>query len=191
MSGFMKIAAKCAAFSSSIFKAFFEINDDESFTSGSKKVGLTAARRVVYVIADYWTALACAALVGSLKYWGLSFWGIAVATWLFDFLVAFAFMVASEKSGQDITLGESFRRVADVIHSSSKLAGFVSMIGLTIKATIWDGPEQVAIFFKKELGSMKMMTFVVFALTFVQGVFWAWVYGLGYESVAELLKGLV
>ncbi len=188
MSGLEKIAAKCAALGKRIFKAFFEIKDEESVADGSKKVAITMARRAFYVFLDYWAVFACASVVGILKFWGWSFWSIVGATWLFDFVVAAAFMVASEKSGHDITLGEGFRRANDVIHSESKLFGILTMIGLNLKATIWDGPEQVVIFFKKELGGMIQMAGALVGLTLVQGFFWAWVYSLGYESVTELVK---
>lgn len=191
------IIEKMVAFIAAIFqttvsavKAFFDIKSDDDVASGSKKVAITAARRVVYVFLDYWAAIACASIVGLLKYWGLSFWLIVLATWIFDFVIATAFLVASEKSGHDITLGEAFRRAADAVHSSSKLAGYLAFIYINAKAIIWDGPEQVVIFFKKEIGSMSRMIGVLVGLTFIQGIFWAWVYSFGYDSVSELIRNL-
>lgn len=157
-------------------------------SSKSKKVAVTAIRRTIYVIADYWTALLCASLVGAMKYYGLNFIEIFLGTWAYDFVVAMAFLVISLKSGQDITLGEAFRRAADVIRSSHKVAGYLTFGYLTIKATIWDGPEQIAIFFKKEIKTLPRMTVLLFFLTIVQGAFWAWVYSLGYDSISELIK---
>ena len=97
-------------------------------------------------------------------------------------------MIASEKSGHDLTFGKGFRRAADVVHSESRLFGYIAMVGLNIKATIWDGPEQVVIFFKKELGGMIQMAEVLVILTFVQGFFWAGVYSFGYESITGLVR---
>lgn len=190
-----RIFEKIAAFFVAIFrtvvqaaKAFFDIKSDDDVASGSKKVAITAARRVVYVFLDYWAAFACASIVGFLNYWELSFWLIVMATWLFDFVVATAFLVASEKSGHDITLGEAFRRAVDAIRSNSKVAGWGALVYINAKAVIWDGPEQVVIFFKKEIGSMLGMVGVLVFLTFFQGLFWAVVYSLGYETVSELVK---
>lgn len=183
-----RLISKIVALVAAVFKAFFGIREEDNISSGSKKVAVTTARRILYVVVDYWATFACAALVGLLNYWEWTFMWIVIATWVFDFTVATIFMVVSEKSGQDITLGESFRRAADVIHSAHKIAGYLTFAYLNVKATIWDGPEQVVIFFKKEIGSMARMTWCLVGLTLVQGLFWAWVYSLGYESVSEVVK---
>lgn len=192
MSGLLKnIAAKIAAIWRvfiKVLKAFFEIKDRDSTSSKTKKVAVTAARRTIYIIADYWTAILCFSLVGAMKFYGFNDIEIFLGTWAYDFIVASAFLVVSLKSGQDITLGEAFRRAADVIHSSNKIAGYATFGYLTLKATIWDGPEQIAIFFKKEIKTLPRMIWLLFFLTMVQGGFYAWAYSLGYDSVSELIK---
>ncbi len=192
MSGVLKnIAAKLAAICKVFFKAvmaFFDIREGDSVISGSKKVAVRAAERTVYIVADYWTAILCAMLVSTMKYWHRPFYEIFLATWAYDFIVAVMFMIVSEKSGRDITLGNSFRRAADVVHSSNKIAGYATFGYLTLKATIWDGPEQIAIFFKKEIKTLPRMIGLLFFLAIVQGAFWAWVYSLGYDSISELIK---
>jgi len=167
--------------------AFFQINEGATIFDGSKMVGKTAIRRIIYTILDYWSALACATLVGFLNFLNMPFWAITLGTWAFDFIVAAIFLIISEKGSYDITLGESFRRAADVIHSNSKTAGWLFFVFLTGKATIWDGPELVVIFFKKELGSIIKMTLALIPLTLFQGIFWAAIYSLGYESISELI----
>lgn len=84
----------------------------------------------------------------------------------------------------------NFRQTSETWYEVDREDSFVycAMLGLNIKATIWDGPEQVVIFFKKELGGMIQMTEVLVVLTFVQGFFWAGVYGLGYESITGLVR---
>ncbi len=185
MSGIFK---KIAAYIVAIIKAFFGISDSENLASGSKKVATIVLGRIFFIIADYWAVIASVALVSTLKYRGCDFLEILAATWLYDLIVAVAFLIISIRSGQDITLGESFRRAADVIHNSNKLMGYTTSAFLIVKATIWDGPEQVPIFFKKELKKFSRMILLLLFLTAFQGAFWAYVYSLGYDSVAELIK---
>lgn len=181
-------AAIIVATTKDAFKAFFQISKGDDPKDVTKKISIVGVRRFFYAMADYWTILLCASLVSTMKYWGWPFWQIAIAIWAVDFAFAMFFMVLSEKSGHDITLGESFRRAADVIHSSNQMIGILTFVGLNVKAVIWDGPEQVVIFFKKEIGGMGRMSAILVVLTLVQGIFWAWVYGLGYESVTEIIK---
>lgn len=191
----MKATKRTVAFIATFFltakmavRAFFDIASDDDVASGSKKVLATGARRVVYVFLDYWASIACAAIVGYLNYLQLEFWQIVLGTWFFDFVVATIFLVVSEKSGQDITLGEAFRRAVDAIHSNSQLASWMALIYINAKAVIWDGPEQVVIFFKREIDGIYWMMLMLVGLTFAQGLFWAWVYNLGYETVSEIIK---
>lgn len=193
MSGLKRMAAKVAAILETIIKAtkaFFEIGDGDNIVSKSKKVGVVVAKRTAYVAIDYWTAFLCAGLVSILKFWEYGFVQIFFVTWAYDFTIAIIMLIISIKSGHDITLGEAFRRAADVIHSSHKIAGRATFGSLTLKATIWDGPEQIAIFFKKELATIPRMIGLIFFLTIIQGAFWSWVYSLGYDSVYELLKNM-
>lgn len=192
MSGYLKKIAATIAAIWKVFikalKAFLEIKDRDSAFSKTKKVAVTAARRTIYVITDYWVAILCFSLVGTMKFYGFNDMEIFLGTWAYDFIAASAFLVVSLKSGQDITLGEAFRRVADVIHSSNKIAGYAAFAYLNLKAIIWDGPEQIAIFFKKEIKTLPRMIGLLFFLTIIQGAFWAWVYSLGYDSISELIK---
>lgn len=181
-------AVKITALFKELSGAFFDIQGGDDVAEGAKKVSATVARRAVFFLLDYWASLASAGIVGLMKFYGLTFLQTALATWLFDFLIAWAFMAISERSGQDITLGESFRRAVDVLKNKSQVIGWSVFFYLNIKATIWDGPEMVVIFFKKEIGTIFRMTGVLVVLTLVQGIFWAWAYGLGYDGIAGLVQ---
>jgi hypothetical protein len=186
-----KIAAFIAAFwetAVSAVKAFFGIKAGDSSLVGSGKVVATAIRRIIYVIADYYLAILCAALVAVLKYWRWGFVEIFSAVWVYDFIVAAAFVVIAEKTGQDVTLGEAYRNGADVVMNKSRFAGYIAFTWVFIKATVWDGPEHIVIFFRKELRTYVVMTVALVVLTVIQAGFWTWAYGLGYDSVFELIK---
>lgn len=172
------------------FRAFFAIRENDGAVVGSAKVAAAAIKRTVYVIADYWLAILSAWIVGYLTYRGLGFWKISAVMWAYDLVIAFFFLYTNEKSGHDITLAESFRRAVDELHRHSKLTGTVVLLGVVLRATIWDGPEQVVIFFRKELGSLTRMSLLLILITSGQALFWTWVYGLGYEGLSELFASL-
>lgn len=188
MNGLKNWAVKITALFRELAMAFFDIQNSDNTIEGAKKISATAARRAVFFILDYWASLASAGIVGLMKFYGLTFLQTIIATWLFDFLVAFIFMLTSEKSGQDITLGKSFRRVIDVLKNRSRVLGWLAFFYLNVKATIWDGPEMVVIFFRKEIGTIPRMTGILVILTLIQGIFWTWVYGLGYDGIIELFQ---
>lgn len=168
-----------------VVRAFFDIHADDTIVSGTGKVAATAARRTVFVVMDYWVAILLAAMVALMKYHGHDYWTIFLATWAYDFLAAAAFYLLQTKSGLDITLGEAFRRAADVIHAKNRLAGYLIFLLVSAKAIAWEGPEQIVIFFRLT-GATRILISLV-ALSLIQGLFGAWLYSTGYDGVAALV----
>jgi len=168
-----------------VVRAFFDIHSDDTLISGTGKVAATAARRTVFVVMDYWVAILLAAMVAFMKYHGHDYWTIFLATWAYDFTAAAAFYLLQTKSGQDITLGEAFRRAADVIHAKNRLAGYLTFLLVSAKAIVWEGPEQIVIFFRLT-GAARVLISLV-GLSLIQGLFGAWLYSTGYDGVAALV----
>lgn len=183
--------AKLVKVAKEMVTAFFEIFEDDTHDECVETVRTTLRQRAYYILMDWWATFACIGVVAGLNYLGRSFVEVVVATAIYDFVVAEAFMIYSLRTGQDVTFGEGYRRVIDVIHRKSKWLGWFGMVALNAKATIWDGPEQVPIFFKKELGGFVNMTILLVFLSMIQGLFWAWLYSYGYESVAEAMQKLI
>ncbi len=173
-----------------VAKAFFDIRSDDNAVTSSIKVAAAAVKRTVYVIADYWLAILSAWIVGVMKYFEFGFWQIAAAIFAYDLIVAFSFLYLNEKTKQDITLAEGFRRAVDALHERSRIAGLSLFLLVMGRAAVWDGPEQVVIYFRKELRTMFRMAALLVAITSVQAFFWTWVYGLGYDGVAGMISGL-
>jgi hypothetical protein len=169
-----------------VVRAFFDIHADDNLVSGTEKVAATAARRAVFVVMDYWSAILLAAMVAFMKYHGHDYWTIFLAAWAYNFLAAAAFYLLQTKSGQDITLGEAFRRAADVIHAKNRLAGYLTFLLVSAKAIVWEGPEQIVIFFRLSGATRILISLVVLSL--IQGLFGAWLYSTGYDGVAALLS---
>lgn len=163
--------------------AFFQINKKVGTVTNLTNISKTISLGVFYRILDYWASILCAAMVGWLNYLKLSFWIIVITTWVFDFFIALGFLIVTEKLFFDITLGQAYRRAAETIQLNSKILAWFIFVILVMKATIWDGPELVVVFFKKELKTIQCMIITLACLTFIQGLFWAALYTLGYESI--------
>jgi len=118
---------------------------------------------------------------------GFSFAQAFLARWLFDLAAAGAFVIAYEKTGQDITLGEAYRNSTDVIFERSRVAGILATIWTIIHAAVWSGLDHVVVFFKKELATRSRTAVALVLLTAVQAAVWTVLYTLGYESVPELI----
>ncbi len=181
-----RFLVRAAGTSKEVGAALFGIEDAEGAGLAAGKVAGFSARRLAYVVADYWLMGISAALVISLKALGHEFALIFLALWSFDLVVAASFLVLWDRTGIDLTLGEDFRRAANVIHGKSPVAGYLTFAVVIAQATFWSGPEQVAIFFRQEIGSRHRMAIVLIALTAMQAALWAAVYSLGYESASEL-----
>lgn len=167
-------------------KAFANIDADDSVAVGAGKIALIAAKRTVYVIADYWLAALCAALNIALKALKIRLLYAFIAMWGINILIAGVFLVIFARTGHDISLGEDLRRASDAIHKKSRLAGYFAVFGVIVQAAVWSGPEQVVIFFRKEIGGMPRMVAVMLFLTAIQTGVWMYLYRTGYDSISQL-----
>jgi hypothetical protein len=168
-------------------KAFAGIQAGDSVGVGTGKVALIAAKRTVYVIADYWLAALCAAMNIALKAMEISLLYAFIIVWGVDILIAGLFLVIYARTGHDISLGEDLRRASDAIHEKSRLVGYLAVCGVITQAAFWSGPEQVVIFFRKEIGGMPRMVIVMLFLTALQAGVWMYLYRTGYDAVTGLL----
>lgn len=185
---------KCAAtlaVPKEVLQAFFDLKECDGANESARKVSLTIARRVAYAVADYWLTFLSAALVIAMKAFGYEFHVIFLALWAFDVIVANTFVAIWQKTGNDLTLGADYRRAIDVVYRKSKLIGTLTLLGVIVKASFWDGPEHIVIFFQKEIMTEARMALALLVLTALQAVLWTAIYSLGYESIAELIKYLL
>ncbi len=96
-------------------KAFADIKAGDSVAVGAGKVALIAAKRTVYVLADYWLAALCAALNIALKALEIRLLYAFITMWSANILIAGVFLVIYARTGHDISLGEDLRRASDAI----------------------------------------------------------------------------
>lgn len=187
MYSFTNKAASSAAFVKNIWNAFFGIHKDDDATDAGIKVVHTFLRRIAYGIADYWLmALSAAFIIVMDRQFGYGPAGLFLLMWAFDLAVANAFIVIWKRTGEDVTLGVSYRRAVDVLGNDSPLAKNLAFIGVIVKATFWDGPEHIVIFFNKEIKTELRMFAILLALTAIQAAIWTPIYVLGFDTGAQL-----
>ena len=187
MSTIKNVTGSLAAFSTRVIRAFFAINEDDSTATRGVKVGKTALRRIVYAFTDYWLmALSASFIIFMDVQMGYGAVALFLLMWAFDLIVANTFVVIWRHTGEDVTLGESYRRAVDAIHESNRLAGYLAFMSVIVKASFWDGPEHIVIFFHKEIKTEFRMLLVLLALTAIQAAIWTPIYVLGFETATEL-----
>jgi len=165
------------------FRAFFDIEGEVLSREGARKITVTAAGRVAYGALDYLIAGGLGTMVFWLNARQFSSTHVYLATLLYDFIAAAGFYWLSDLSGCDLTLGRSFRRAAGVMGQGGLrgriLAGLL-LLGVSLKAIVWEGPEVICFLFQREIGGRVRLWLALFLLSAVQGVFGAWLYTTGY-----------
>ena len=168
-------------------KAFLNLREGDAVASvaGARQVSIVALGRTVYAALDWSIAVGLGAMVVWMNSRGKSSLEIFVATWTYDFIAAYGFFLLSDLSGYDITLGRSIRRSVDVIMTKDNWLGIaigsLALLGTSLKAMVWEGPEVICFLFKKEIGSNFRIFVAMIILSAGQGAFGAWLYTTGYN----------
>lgn len=168
-----------------VWKAFFDINEEDKGQNAAEKIGNKIELRLWYFILDYGLAALFAALVVGMTAWGFKPLVIFFAGWVFAFVVAMYFVVHERIFDKDISLGSDYRRAMDTLKGRRKLAWSIAIVGILVKASIWDGPEQIVMFFRKEIDTWLRVSGVIALLAVIQTVFWQVLWSLGYNVFVE------
>ena len=183
--GILVWTSGAAIFVREVLKSFFNFKTEEGALANGARVANTAARFGTYVAIDYGLWFVSIGIYTTAKTIGLSFFWIFVAIWVYEFIVAGAFIVFYTRTGEDLSLGVDFRRAMDTIQEKSRLAGYLAMAPIIVRAIVWTGPEKIVTFFRKEIGTVPRTIAVLLALTAIQALIWTVLYELGYGLVME------
>lgn len=168
-----------------VLKSFLNFKKEDGLLAKGMKVFDAATRQATYVIVDYGLWFVSVGMFTTMKIFGFSFPWIFAALWAYDFAAAGAFIVFYEKTGKDLSFGGDFRRATDAIHRRSRLAGYMAMAPIVIRGIVWNGPEKIITFFRKEIATVPRIVLVLLVLTAIQAFIWAILYELGYGLVAD------
>jgi hypothetical protein len=169
--------------------ALLDIQEEDSVKEKGVKVATTMGARIVYICLDYGLAAVSVALVIAMKNFGYSFWQTVITMWvMIDITSAGATVWIYEKTGRDITLGRSYRRMWNVVMQHSRRAGIVMLVYECTLAAFWAGPDYTVLFFRDELATRKRMAIALVAITIIHSVIWTTVYWFSYDNIVDLVK---
>lgn len=172
--------------------ALFDVREEDRGEEKAKKVTETAAKRIFYSVLDYSLAGLSIALVLMAKKYDLSYLTAVAAMWLLiDLPTSAIFVSIYERTGRDMTLGRSYRRMADTILEHSRIAGVIVFLYEITLASFWSGADYTVIFFKDELKTQTKMITGIICITAIHAILWTAVYWYGSENIADLIRFLV
>lgn len=170
------------------FLVFWGIDREDEGKEITKNVTKTTSKGIAYYFSDYALTALSPATVGFLKMFDWADWSITIIMWIIDVIIAYGFVVFSRNIIQDFTLTEALRASIETIKRKSKIVAFFLSSLILVRFSLWDGPERVAIFFKKELKGRfnEVMIIVVFSL--VQAIFWTKLYSVGIDGLVKMFE---
>jgi len=174
-----------------VVKAFFGFHEHEGTGIKVKKIFSLTIGRIFYNVADYWVAILLGTIVIMMSARNCSYNSIILVTWAYDFVFAVIFWAVSEKSGNDYTFGKGYRRAGDKMNENqNRIVGMtlfvLTVLWVSLKAIVWDGPESIVIFFKNELKTTSRVIVALVVLAGIQGIFGAWLYTKVYNVWSSL-----
>lgn len=172
-------------FAGEVLKSFLNFKKEDGLLAKGGKIFDATVRQATYVIVDYGLWGLSVGIFTTMKILGFPFQWIFAALWLYDFVVAGAFIVFYEKTGKDMSLGEDFRRATDTIYRKSRWVGYAAMAPIVIRGIFWNGPEKIITFFRKEIATVPRIVVVLLVLTAIQAFVWAILYDFGYGLVTD------
>lgn len=172
-------------------ESLLNIRKEDELLEKGKNAGGLVARFSTYVYLDSILALVTPAIVIAVKSYGMSFVWAFCGVWVYGFVVAWAFIKSFDATGVDLSVGTDLRRAQDTLHEGSRVVGILAMALLVLKWSFWTGPEQVVIFFRKELNTTFRVVIVLLVLSAIQSLFWSGLYSLGYDGYEKGYEVLV
>jgi len=169
--------------------AFLDVEEEDDAREKGKKTAITILKKMFYVAQDYGLAALSVALVVVMKKYGFSYLAtVFVLLLVIDLPSSAALVITYERTGKDLTLGRSYRRMADAIYSHSKLAGMFVFAYETTMASFWSGPDLTVMFFRDEFKTRKLLVLALLSINTFHAFLWTAVYQFGYEDIIGLAK---
>jgi hypothetical protein len=188
---FSKLATTVVAFLivlKEAFLVFWGIDKEDKGSERAEKIAKTTSKGVAYWLSDYALTALSPATVGFLKWLGWSDFPITMAMWLEDLAIAYGIVLFSRHVIEDFTTTEALRSSIEVVWHKSRIAAILVSVVVLVRFSLWDGPERVVIFFKKELGKRYQEILVLIIFSLFQAIFWTKIYSLGIDGMVSVWK---
>lgn len=145
---------------------------------------LTAVFASSFYCLDWFIVAVTASITTFLKYQGLSNHQIWITLWSLSLAYSGAIVLLNDLSKIDFTYMETLRRLTNDATGKSRFIGFILEFIVFIRLLLWDGPDQLLIFFKERLPS-RLLKGAFFVITSgFQMFIWAQLYILDLRASA-------
>lgn len=165
-----------------------QVHPSKIVGSSQGKVVWTAILVPSFYVMDWALVGVTAALVSFLKFRGFSDLHLWLTLWALNLVYSGAVIILNERSSIDFTLMETSRRLTNSAAKKSKWAGRFIELAVFIRLLLWDGPDQLLIFFKERLPSRLLKGAFFVVTSGFQMFIWAQLYILGFESIGDLMQ---
>lgn len=186
-----RLAATVAALLKEAWLVFWKIDKEDEIKEVAGKVTGTVSKGAAYSLSDNLLTALSPITVGFFKWLGWGDMEITIVMWVEDVIIAYGLVIFSRRIVEDFTLTEALRSSIDSIRRNGSIGLVIANIltfGLLIRFSLWDGPERVAIFFKKELPKAYQELLVIAVFAIIQAIFWTKLYSWGINGFADIWK---
>jgi hypothetical protein len=160
------------------------LSNEELVKKGAATVVLVPSLRFL----DWLLVGASMTLFSALKYKGLNDRLIWLILWMLNMFLSGAVVLFNDMIKVDITLMQTLRKAVNVIISRSRTIGYVTEAIIVGRLLVWDGPDQLIIFFRDRLRS-KLVILLFFVISSgIQMFIWTKIYNYGYDGISDLIK---
>lgn len=136
-----------------------------------------------------WLLVAATASIFSLfKYYGFTEYSIWIILWILNLLLSGAVVLFNDRIKVDFTMMQTLRKFTNVLISKAKKVGYLFEVIIFGRLLLWDGPDQLFIFFRDRIPSKLIRVCFFVCASGVQMFIWSRIYAFGYDSLSELLK---
>jgi len=129
-------------------------------------------------------------LFSVLRFNGFSDQSIWLIFWPLNLVVCGAVVIFNDRIKVDITLMQTVRKIVNALTRKTRMLGYLLETIVVARLLIWDGPDQLLIFFRERLrrGIVQIIFFI--SASGIQMYIWTKFYGYGYEGLTDIFKKL-
>jgi hypothetical protein len=163
---------------------------DEGLTDESliKKGAATAILFPSFRLIEWLLVAATATIFSLFKYYGLTEISIWLILWALNLILSGSVILFNDYIKVDITLMQTARKFINALIERKKMAGYFLELAVVLRLLLWDGPDQLFIFFRQRLRSKVIQAFFFITSSGVQMFVWAKIYSYGYDGISDLVK---
>jgi hypothetical protein len=160
------------------------VSDKELLEKGA----LTAILFPSFRFMDWLLVAATASIFSLFKYYGFTEYLIWIILWILNLLLSWAVVLFNDRIKVDVTMMQTLRKFINFLISKTKKIGYLLEVIILGRLLLWDGPDQLFIFFRDRIPSKLIRVCFFVSASGIQMFIWSMIYAFGYDSLSKLLK---